>query len=297
MQNKKTPRKNKKYVIGILFLLILMFVTYYFVFRAYSFNQLLDVLKEVDIKWILLSVAFVIIFVAGQGISIRLICKSLGHKISLPSSFVYSSIDFYYSGITPSATGGQPMMAYYMAKDGVPLSKCGIALVLTVMQYTLSIVVLGIAGAFILPDFISHATSHPLFVIFYFLGMLLNLALVLACVAAMFWRSLVSKFIVFFANFFYKIKIVKDKDSVINNLNNVLMDYNDAAHYFKNNPLIVLKVFFINLFQRIAQFSISYFVYRSFGFSNANFFSDCCSSGDGNYFSFNITASGCCRSL
>lgn len=34
------------------------------------------------------------------------------------SLYQYSFIGFFYSGITPSATGGQPVQLYYMSKDG-----------------------------------------------------------------------------------------------------------------------------------------------------------------------------------
>ena len=42
-----------------------------------------------------------------------------GYKAStLPRCIQYSFIGFFYSGITPSATGGQPVQLYYMNKDG-----------------------------------------------------------------------------------------------------------------------------------------------------------------------------------
>ena len=47
----------------------------------------------------------------------------VGEKAPLWPTFAYACADFYVSSITPSATGGQPAVVYYMRKDGVSVAK------------------------------------------------------------------------------------------------------------------------------------------------------------------------------
>lgn len=56
----------------------------------------------------------------------------------------YSFIGFFYSGITPSATGGQPVQLYYMNKDGNKGSDSTIVLMTVAVIYKFVLVVLGV---------------------------------------------------------------------------------------------------------------------------------------------------------
>lgn len=47
----------------------------------------------------------------------------------------YSFIGFFFSGINPSATGGQPMQLYYMKKDGNKISSASVVLMTVAVIY------------------------------------------------------------------------------------------------------------------------------------------------------------------
>lgn len=49
----------------------------------------------------------------------------------------------FYSGITPSATGGQPMQLYEMKKDGNSVSSSTVVLMVTAVCYKLVLVCIG----------------------------------------------------------------------------------------------------------------------------------------------------------
>ncbi len=54
--------------------------------------------------------------------------RALNCGVSPFSCIRYSFIGFFYSGITPSATGGQPMQLYYMKKAGIKISDSTVVL-------------------------------------------------------------------------------------------------------------------------------------------------------------------------
>ena len=57
-----------------------------------------------------------------KALSLGVLSKTLGYRKGILKNYSYASADIYFSAITPSATGGQPASAYYMIKDGIPIS-------------------------------------------------------------------------------------------------------------------------------------------------------------------------------
>ena len=65
-----------------------------------------------------------------------------------------------------------------------------------------------------------------------------------------------------------KIKNVEDKQM---KLEAELTKYQDSSSYIKNNKLVILRTLLTTYIQFIAYYSVSYWVYRSFGLSRYNF--------------------------
>ena len=68
---------------------------------------------------------------------------SLGKKTKLHQCIRYSFIGFFYSCITPSASGGQPAQIYYMSKDGLDVSISTLVLMIVTITYKAVLVLVG----------------------------------------------------------------------------------------------------------------------------------------------------------
>ena len=64
-----------------------------------------------------------------------------------------------------------------------------------------------------------------------------------------------------------KIKNIEDKK---NKIENELNKYQNSSEYIKNNKLVILKILLTTYIQFITFYSISYWVYRSFGLNEYN---------------------------
>ena len=58
------------------------------------------------------------------------ILKTLHAKSNFWKNVKYSLIGFFFSGITPAASGGQPMQVYYMHKDKIPAAHATLTLLI-----------------------------------------------------------------------------------------------------------------------------------------------------------------------
>ena len=262
-QNKKRRSDGTKHILSLLLVVLLVAATFFILLRNSDLHQLGQSMEHVKIPYILLGIFMMVFCVACEGECARVILRSLGCRISVGKSFVYSCSDYYFSAITPSATGGQPAMAYYMSRDGIHLSKSSVALLLTLIQYMGVLVLLGIAAFFIEFDFIMK--SHRIVLIMTIVGVILSCILVGACLFAMFSKTavrIVGDKLIWLCG---KMKLVKHVEVKTKAFHQHLSDYHSSAVYIKEHPGISIRVFMICILQRLALFSITYFIYKSFG--------------------------------
>ena len=137
-------KNKKKYVLMFLFFVLIIFFTFYSIFDKNSLSSIVNNIKKINIIYIIICLIIVFLYFLLQGIYMKSILKALDKKISLKKGMFYSIVEFYFSGITPSSTGGQPVQLYYMTKDKIPMRKGYITLMLNTIYFKLIILILGI---------------------------------------------------------------------------------------------------------------------------------------------------------
>lgn len=268
--NMKTIQQlGKKYISGLIMLLLLIVITYYYIFRNCNMETLVSTITDSDYKYLLLGIVMVLVYMWLEGINLHIIGKSLGVKFGWIRSFCYSCIDLYYCGITPSASGGQPILAYYMARDGVPLSKATIIILMYTVVYKLVLILMGIGVMLLHRDFI---LQNEITLILYLLGMVLNIVIISVCVLCMYSRYVVRKIVVKVLTFLAKIHLLKSYQKKLEMFDQYVEEYHRSAQFVKENRMVLAKSALNALVQRLSLFSVGYLVYRSFGLSNFHFF-------------------------
>ncbi len=261
----KVLRKfNNKYVSSSIMLVALFFITYYFVFRTCDLKMLFRIIHESDNRFLLIGVLMVLMNIFLEGASLSILGRSIGLSIGVIRSFCYACIDLFYCGITPSASGGQPVLAYYMSKDGIAISKSTIVILVYTVLYKVVLLFLGLIVCFVHRDFIMrNRLTFALFII----GIVINMVIIAICLLCMYSRHVVKKVISGFLNFLGALHILKQPKAKIDSLFKHLDDYHASAAFIKAHPSVLLKTFAVTLVQRCALFSIGYCVYRSLGLS------------------------------
>ncbi len=259
---------NNKYVTSFIILVAIFLFTYYFVFRTCDLKMLVKIIHESDNRFLLVAMLMVFANIFLEGASLSILGQSIGMSIGIVRSFCYSCIDLFYCGITPSASGGQPVLAYYMSKDGYPISKSSIVILLYTVIYKIVLLFMGIVVCIVHRDFIMQKRlTFWLFII----GIVVNLAIVAVCLLCMYNRSTVKKLTSVFFKFLGALHIVKNPQAKINHLEKHLEDYHTSAVFIKDHPSVLVKTFIVTVIQRCALFTIGYCVYRSFGLTGSRF--------------------------
>ena len=100
--------KGKKSLLGILFMIVLMAVTWTVLFRDKSIGLLWAGFKQINPWFLLLGLLFMFGYVGCEAMCSHLILGRLGHRVPYRRCLGYSFVGFYVSSITPYGTGGQP---------------------------------------------------------------------------------------------------------------------------------------------------------------------------------------------
>lgn len=245
---------------GGLFLLVPL--TLWFVLRGADLARLSAALRSFRAVWLLPAVLCMALFVVCEGCNIDRCLRLAGHPTTWPERLKYACAGFFYSSITPSASGGQPMQLFYMHGDRVPLPDGAAALAAVLMNYqivTVACSVLGLALRY-------RAMRGMLG--WLALGVALNLGLLGAMLAAAlapgfprgaerFLRRLLRLF------------RLRQADQTAAKAADGLTQFGDGMRRLARSRRTILRLLLTTSVQILALHSIPFFVYRGFGLTHA----------------------------
>lgn len=256
--------KNRKKIIGNGIFLILVFaLTMYGVFHGEDLGQIKDTIQRANIWYLLPAVICVVVFIWGESVIIHYLMKILQFKMKRWKCFLISSVGFFFSCITPSASGGQPMQMVYMKKEKIPLPISSLVLMIVTITYKMVLVLVGLFLLFFQHGFVKKYL-HGIMPVFY-LGIILNVVCVAVLLLLVFHPLLMKKIMTKGYGFLVKLHLMKNKPSRMKKLDDFMELYCETASFFKSHIGVMIIVFLLTLFQRIILFMVTYFVYRSFG--------------------------------
>jgi len=206
-----------------------------------------------------------IIYFICQGIYTKYILKTLNKSITLSKAIFYSIVEFFFSGITPSSTGGQPIQIYYMKKDNIPLRKSYITLILNTVFFKLILLILGLLVLVFNNTYLINANT--IYKIFFILGILVDVIMISLGLLLVFKKELTK-------NLYKKVmsmynKLTRKKKKI--DINHVMQKYEEEIDYIKTHKKNVFIAFIITFIQRISMFSIIYVVYRALGYNSYDY--------------------------
>lgn len=251
--------KNKKIIISSCIFILLFAVTFSILFLTYKVDDLLYCLKLIKPKSYILIILLLMLYFNIEAIYFKLMFKSLKEKVSYIRCLHYSFVEFFFSGITPGSTGGQPLQLYYMNKDKIPVKKSMISLILNTILFKLFFVVAGLCVVIFKPQYI--ILSKPIVTVLFFISLTYDIVAITFCILLMYNQKLITNIL----TFIYKIynKITNKNIDYKSKIDEMTSSYIDEAKYIKNNIGCLIISTLLVFIQRIIIFSLIYIIYKS----------------------------------
>lgn len=260
--------KDKKRIAQILFFLVITSATFYMVFFQQNPKTLFREIAKIDKVYLLLCLLLGVGFVGMEGIMLHRLLVSLGERGRLHQSIGYSFVGFFYSGITPSATGGQPMQLYYMCKDGRKGTNATVALMIVGLFYKAVMVVVGLGIALWFRGRIDCLLGNYQW--FYWLGLLLNCLVVAVVVLLLAFPRIMERCAIRVMRIWNRWFPIKDWDGKKAKIQAFLQGYQDASSHMRKNLGVLLQIFILTFVQRMMLFVIPLCIYKGYGLSGTS---------------------------
>lgn len=259
--------KSRKSMIGnAVFFLALFGLTAYAVLKGKEISQLIRVMHSVRPVYYAAGFIFINLFVWCESYIIYRMLRVLQYQqVPKRNCIKYSYVGFFFSCITPSASGGQPAQLYYMNRDKVDVSVGAVILLIVTILYKFVLVFLGTLIFIFRHSLISEYIQGAAF--FFYLGIALNVICVIVMFLLVFQQTLASRMIIGLVKGLEKIHVLRRKEERIRKLEDSMMEYHKAAAVIQEHKKLIAGMFGVTLVQRLIHFSITYLIYRGLGLS------------------------------
>ena len=268
IKNGRDIIKKKNIILSLMFSLLTMLITFYIIFRKHNINSIMNSLMNVNPIYVLISLILVALYFICQGVYTKLIFKSLGRKYKVLKGSYYGMIEYLFSGITPSSSGGQPMVIYYMKKEKIPVKQSTMVMLVNTIFFKLFLVVGGIFILIFKPDYVFNTNS--LITIFFFLGLGLDLFLTVFYSLFFYKQKLIR--VIFMVTYKLYYKITNKNKDYKKRVNEILEQYNNEKMVILTHKKDVFKALLVTFLQRIFMCSVLYVIARGLGFNSISYF-------------------------
>ena len=247
-KNKKN--KNKKY--GFIILIVTILVLIYILKDDY--NEIMTLLKNSNLLWLLGAIILFCTHFVFDLLTMYHIMKSHRKDIKLSFALYLGAIAKFFNGITPLATGGQPMIIYEMhKKKNIEVADGTNIVIQNYIIFQIALIFWCIT-AIILNKTMNLFAYDPVLKNLSILGFVINF-IILAFLGLISFNKHFNKMILnFFIKVLSKFKIVKNKEQKIENMNKFCDNYYKNAHKLIKNK----KLFFTCIFDQIVAQGIFY---------------------------------------
>lgn len=257
---------NRKTVIfGACILLAATGATACVLLKEFKGQAIIESLRTANLKWVLPGLLAMVFYWTSEAINIRRGLVLSGAKPGFANCFRYAVTGFFFSSITPSATGGQPAQLYAMNRDDIHISFGAFSLLAGAMSFQMSSVLLGICGAVYVRQSGAIQNSSGLLLLF-LIGFALNGIALTLLLCVMFSES--------FCNF-AEVVLTALADRFCRKckpdakISKAFEEYRKTSALLRNNLGIFAKMLGTSLLQLLFYNSIPFFCARALGLSSA----------------------------
>lgn len=236
--------------------------TVYTVLKEQTPGQLFQTLAAADWRYLLMGLALMAAFIGCEARGTHLILRALGTPQPYRRCYLYSCAGFFFSNITPSATGGQPAQIYYMNRDGVPAVHGAIDMLLITIGYHTAMVgygILALATCHSLPETLGGEVGFLLgmgFVIFF----TLNVAMILF----LFLPGPVRRLGGWGIRIIVRVRPGLDRRALEDKLEEALERYGRGARLIRSAPGLLPRVLLMSAGQLACSYAVPYLIYLAF---------------------------------
>lgn len=262
-------RKKKKIPWGMLYIIATIIAVILFGVFNREFGNVFRTMQNLTPGFLTIAIGVTIVYFLFEGGIIRLLMRSQDISMKLGSAVKIGLIGVYYSYITPSATGGQPMQAAYLRRDKIPVGTSTAVLIMKFFCFQCAFV--GCSAISFIYMYEKLVAENPGILPIIVLGLIVNGGSIVffRCI---FFKPVLHGLCGFAKKLAGKLPFLrKRRDAMLASVDKFEADFCSYIETFREKRKSVLLGVLLSIPQFILQMSVIYFVFLAFGYRNAGY--------------------------
>ena len=256
-------KQGKKYALNLLLILVITVGAVWFALKD-NYEQVMGLICSIKWYYLIIIMAWGILYTLVIG----WIYKMFGSRYRKGYRFVHGAVvafvGTFFSGITPSATGGQFAQAYIMKKQGIKVSDGASVLWADFIIYQTTMM-LYVTVLFLLR--FSYYSAQNAWFNLILLGYLLNVLVICTLYTMALFPNLYVRLSSIVVNLLARIHLVKDREQTLANWNLQLSSFTTEIKKLTKDKKLILKTTGVNVIRMTLQFSLPFFIALMMGVS------------------------------
>lgn len=258
----------KKYS-GIIYILAATAVVLILVFTNDEMPRIVKALSNLNGGWVCLGAVLMAVYLLLRSATLVYALRIQSEHIGIWDVILVTGIGQFYSAITPSASGGQPMQVLALHKRGIGAVSGTAALSMKYVGFQLAFLIIGLLAWVLNPGLVNAQLYgfRWLVVIGFLVNAILGFLLVLVSINV----SLVERVLYFFINLGKRMRLVKDVEAAQSKIMGYIYDYRVALNHFISRPFSALVMLLLSIAQVLAFSSVAFCLYKAFELSGYSY--------------------------
>lgn len=267
---EEQKEKRKKIPWGMLYIIATIAAVVLFGVFNRQFGNVFHTLQSLTPGFLTLGVLVTVAYFLFEGGIIRLLMQSQRLPMKRRTSLKIGLLGIYYSYITPSATGGQPMQAAYLLREGIPVGLSTAALLMKFFCFQCAF--FGVSLLSFLGMYGRLATENPAIIPFILLGLVVNGGSILFF-GSLYFRPVLHAICRFAKWLVRKLKFLGKRQAwLLNAVDGFETDFGSYTDNFREKKRSIVLGVLLSFPQFILQMSVIWFVFRAFGYRDVSYF-------------------------
>ena len=260
----------KKYIANIALIIGVSILTMWMLMGSGGSNQLVTYLTKLAPKWVVIGFVCIGVYWGLETIIQHLLVRKMYRGNQWWNSFKVVMTGHFFNAITPFASGGQPMQAFVMMKQGVPLGTSASVLLSKFIIYQITLTLYSLVVLVMELKFFVVKVQGIIYLSL--IGFWVNVVVVIILSMAMLKSKRVKKIGFWLINLSNRMHINKSPNSYKRKIIKQVDLFNANIKVIKENKRLLLRVAILTIAQLTAYFIIPYAVYRAFGLTGTEVF-------------------------
>ena len=244
---------------------VTLLILFVIVFTTQDINNIVDVILKVNPVWLLVAIGCMFMYWGLEALILYIVTLNTGVQCRFRDILDVSMVGQLFNCITPFASGGQPMQAYYMIQRNMPLSTATASLMGKFIVYQVTLIIY--STVLMIARFAYFTANVSGFTYLTLIGYLVNFAVMGFFFAVIYFNKPTIKIIQWGTKVASKMKLVKHPEKMYKKIDNGVKDFSIGFFSLMRDKRLLVRSFLLSVAQLTFYMIIPYFIALAFGLS------------------------------